>query len=84
MSFSLVLNIFELLQHERDESTEKYGQRNHGREIDTKKRTLVLQAYFEKTPGKSIALTCKRTKRHVKYIDIEICIEMNYIVTWAR
>ena len=52
MSFSLVLNIFELLQHERDESTEKHRQRNHGREIGTKKRTLVLQAYFEKTPGK--------------------------------
>ena len=31
ISFSLVLSMFELLQHQRHESTEKHGQINHGR-----------------------------------------------------
>ena len=38
--------MFNLLQDQRDESTEKLGQRNHGRKIGTKKRTLILQVYF--------------------------------------
>ena len=41
--------IFVLLQHKRDESTEKHRQRNHGRKIGTNNRTLVLQACFKKT-----------------------------------
>ena len=36
-----------LLQHQRDENTEKHGQRNHRREIGTKKRTIVLQVCFK-------------------------------------
>ena len=50
----LVLSMFELLQHQRDESTEKHGQRKHVKKIGTKKRntgitkekTLVLQVSF--------------------------------------
>ena len=46
--------MFKLLQHQRDESTEKHGGRNHERKIGTKKRntgitkerTLVLQVSF--------------------------------------
>ena len=46
--------MFELLQGQRDESTDKQGQRNHGRKIGTKKRntgitkerTLVLRVSF--------------------------------------
>ena len=50
--FSLVLNIFKLLQYQRDESTEKHGQRNHGKKIGTKKGTLALQACFKKAQRK--------------------------------
>ena len=46
ISFSLILSMFELLQHQRDESTVKHGQRNHETKIGTKKRTVVLQVYF--------------------------------------
>ena len=38
--------MFELLQHQRDESTEKHGQRSHAKKIGTKKRTLGLQVCF--------------------------------------
>ena len=48
--------MFELLQYERSESTEKHGQRNHGRKIGTnerntsitKERALVLKVPFSK------------------------------------
>ena len=46
ISFYLVLGKFELLQDQRDETTEKHGQENHGGEISTKKKTLVLQVCF--------------------------------------
>ena len=36
-----------LLRHQRDENTEKHGQRNHRREIGTKKRTILLQVCFK-------------------------------------
>ena len=40
----LVLSMVELLQHQRDESTEKHGQCNHGRKTGTlRKGTLALQ-----------------------------------------
>ena len=54
ISIFLVLSMFELLQHQRDEITEKHGQRNHERKISTKKRdigitkerALILQVSF--------------------------------------
>ena len=45
ISCSLVLSMFELLQHQRDESTEKHGQRNYETKIGTKKTTLALQVF---------------------------------------
>ena len=48
ISFSLILSMFELLQHQRDESTVKHGQKNHETKIGTKKRTVVLQVYLKK------------------------------------
>ena len=56
----LVLSMFELLQHQRDEFTEKHVQKNHVRNIDTKnrstgitkERTLVLQVSFQKAECK--------------------------------
>lgn len=55
-----MLSMFELLQHQRDEFTEKHGQKNHVRNIDTKnrstgitkERTLVLQVSFQKAECK--------------------------------
>ena len=38
----LVLNIFKLLQYQRDESTEKRGKGNHGWKIGTKKRNTGI------------------------------------------
>ena len=46
--------MLELLQHQRDESTEKHEERNHGRNLGTnkrntgftKERTLALQVSF--------------------------------------
>ena len=34
--------MFELSQHQRNESTEKHGQRNPGRKTDTKKRNTGI------------------------------------------
>ena len=44
----LVLSMFELLQHQRDESTEKHGQRKHVKKIGTKKRNT---GYKRKNTG---------------------------------
>ena len=52
--YFLVLSMLELLQHQRDESTEKHEERNHGRNLGTnkrntgftKERTLALQVSF--------------------------------------
>ena len=40
--------MFDLLQHQRDESTEKHVQRNHETKIGSKKATLVLQVCHKK------------------------------------
>ena len=45
ISFPLVLSMCELLQHQREESTEKHGQRNDETKIGTKKTTLTLQVF---------------------------------------
>ena len=46
--FSLVISMFELLQHQRDKSTIKHGQRTYKTKIGTKKTTLALQVCFKK------------------------------------
>ena len=46
--FSLVISMFELLQHQRDKSTIKHGQRTYKTKIGTKKTTLALQVCLKK------------------------------------
>ena len=50
--FTLILNTFKLLRHQRDESTEKTWAEKPGEEKGTEKGTLLLQAFLKKAQCK--------------------------------
>ena len=43
-----MLSMSELLQHQRDESTEKHGQRNHGRRNSHEEKNTGITSMFLK------------------------------------